>query len=248
MYRWYKKAKDKNHPEKGKRIITPPCDELKTVQRLLLEKVLYLIKTPDIMGGGKGSSTKDIMRPHVGKPMVLCYDISNFFPSISYLDVINALRDRGFSKDVADVITRLVTLNGHLPQGAPCSTQIAKLILMRPAKHLLRLLKNYGSSVDVSFWVDDIIISGPASLKNIESSGHNNIYDIFARFGLILKKEKTRILPASAEQYSLGIRVDQKKLEPSSDFMKRYYDEVKTNGCDSKKAHGMRRYMKYICR
>lgn len=220
MYRWYKRLKDKNHPEKGTRTITPPNKELKAVQRILLKKVLYLIKTPNIMGGGRGSSTKDIMKVHVGKPMVLCYDISNFFPSVSYVDVKSALRDRGFPKEVADVITRLVTLNGHLPQGGPCSTQIAKLILMKPAAHLLRLLKNFGKSVDVTFWVDDIIISGPMSLKNIETGGSNNVYDIFARYGLTLKKEKTRVYPASTEQQALGIRVDHDSLKPCSDFMK----------------------------
>ena len=246
MYRWYKRLKDKEHPENGTRIITPPSKELKAVQRALLEKVLYLIKTPDIMGGGRGSSTKNIMKVHVGKPMILCYDISNFFPSVSYVDVKSALRDRGFSRDVANIITRLVTLNGHLPQGAPCSTQIAKLILMKPAAHLIRLLKAFGKSVNITFWVDDIIISGPASLKNIETSGHNNVYNIFSRYGLTLKKCKTRVCPASAEQEALGIRVDHNSLEPCSGFMKKYHDEVKSNGRDSKKARGMRSYIDFI--
>ena len=198
------------------------------------------------MGGGRGSSTKSIMKVHVGKPMMLCYDISNFFPSVSHVDVKSALRDRGFSKDVAYIITRLVTLNGHLPQGAPCSTQIAKLILMKPATHLLRLLKKFGKSVDVTFWVDDIIISGPVSLKNIEAGGYNNVYNIFSRYGLTLKKEKTRICPASAEQQALGIRIDHNLLEPCGDFMKKYDDEIKNNGRYSKKARGMRSYIDFI--
>ena len=76
------KPKDKQNPEKGSRVINPPDKELKKIQRLLLKKVLYHVDTLSNMGAGRGSSTAQIMALHIDKDMLLCYDISNFFPSV----------------------------------------------------------------------------------------------------------------------------------------------------------------------
>lgn len=238
--------KDKQNPNKGSRVINPPDKELKKIQRLLLKKVLSQIVTPSNMGAGQGSSTAQIMALHTGKDLLLCYDISNFFPSVKKRMIKQCLRDRGFLWGVVDVIANLTTFKDHLPQGAPCSTQLGKMVISSPAKHLLQLLENYGTSIDVSFWVDDIIISGPTSLRNLEKSG--NVYDIFSRFGFILKKEKTKILPKTSEQNALGLRVDRGIVEPDSMFMFSYSTEISHNGYNSTKARGMRSYMRSINR
>lgn len=167
-----------------------------------------------------------------------------FFPSVKKSTIKKCLRDRGFSWDVIDVIANLTTFNNHLPQGGPCSTQLGKIILSSPAKHLLSLLENYGTAVDVSFWVDDIVISGPRSLENLEKYG--NVYNIFSRHGFQLKREKTKIQPKSDEQNALGLRVDRGIVEPDSDFMFSYSTEISLNGRNSKKARGMRNYMESI--
>ena len=236
--------KDKQNPTKGLREINPPTEELKQIQRLLLEKVLYHINTLDNMGAGRGSSTAKIMALHTKKDMMLCYDISNFFPSVKKWTIKRCLRDRGFPWDVIDVIANLTTFNNHLPQGGPCSTQLGKIIISPPAKHLLRLLKNYGTAVDVSFWVDDIIISGPRSLKNLEKS--DNVYNIFSRYGFQLKREKTKIQPKTDEQNALGLRVDRGIVEPDSEFICSYSTEISLNGRNSKRAKGMCNYMKSV--
>lgn len=236
--------KDKQNPEKGSRVINPPDKELKKVQRLLLRKVLSHIDTLGNMGAGRGSSTAQIMALHTNKDMLLCYDISNFFPSVKKRTIKKSLRDRGFSWDIIDIIANLTTFNNHLPQGGPCSTQLGKIILSSPAKHLLSLLENYGTAVDVSFWVDDIVISGPRSLENLEKYG--NVYNIFSRHGFQLKREKTKIQPKSDEQNALGLRVDRGIVEPDSDFMFSYSTEISLNGRNSKRARGMRNYMESI--
>ena len=236
--------KDKQNPEKGSRVINPPDKELKKVQRLLLRKVLSHIDTLGNMGAGRGSSTAQIMALHTNKDMLLCYDISNFFPSVKKRTIKKSLRDRGFSWDIIDIIANLTTFNNHLPQGGPCSTQLGKIILSSPAKHLLCLLENYGTAVDVSFWVDDIVISGPRSLENLEKCG--NVYDIFSRYGFQLKREKTKIQPKADEQNALGLRVDRGIVEPDSEFICSYSTEISLNGRNSKRARGMRNYMNSI--
>ena len=64
-YGFIKKWKDEDNHEKGYRIINPPSDELKAIQQKLLNTLLYSIPTPDYMGGGKGSSTKELMKNHM---------------------------------------------------------------------------------------------------------------------------------------------------------------------------------------
>ena len=55
-------------------------------------------------------------------------DIKDFFPSISARAVLTALVAQGLTADVASAITRLVTTNKHVPQGAPTSSIIAQVV------------------------------------------------------------------------------------------------------------------------
>ena len=244
-YGFIKKWKDEDNHEKGYRIINPPSDELKAIQQKLLNTLLYSIPTPDYMGGGKGSSTKELMKKHMNKAMLICFDISNFFPSVKSQFVYKALRSRGVSKDVAEVLTQLTTYRGHLPQGGPCSTQLAKIVVMTPAKHLQQYLTNcFGQGFEVSFWIDDIVISGPISLGNFIK--RKTIYDIFARYGFELKEEKTRKASKTEEQAALGIRVDHHRMRPCSTFMERYKKALHDEGESSLKIQGMRQFIRYV--
>jgi RNA-directed DNA polymerase len=243
-YGCIKKWKDKKDHGKGYRIINPPSAKLKTIQRVLLDSLLYLLPTPDYMGGGKGSSIRETMKKHMHKSMLIHFDISGFFPSVKAFHVYKALRSRGFSKDVAEVITKLTTYHGHLPQGAPCSTQLAKLVVMTPAKHLLNYLKRFGNHVDLSFWVDDIVISGPETLEQLMRK--NVVFDIFSRYGFELKKEKTKIMDKNSEQEALGVRVDQHRMRPSNTISERISQIICDYGADSPQYKGMRRYIKYV--
>jgi len=244
-YGFIKKWKDEDNHEKGYRIINPPSDGLKAIQQKMLNTLLYSIPTPDYMGGGKGSSTKELMKKHMNKAMLICFDISDFFPSVKSQFVYKALRSRGISKDVAEVLTQLTTYRGHLPQGGPCSTQLAKIVVMTPAKHLQQHLTNcFGQGFEVSFWVDDIVISGPISLGDLIK--RKTIYAIFKRYGFVLKKEKTRKASKTEEQTALGIRVDHHRMRPCSTFMERYKKALHDEGVNSLKVQGMQQFIRHV--
>lgn len=243
-YGYRKKWKDKKDHSKGFRVINPPSAKLKKAQRTLLVSLLYLLSTPDYMGGGKGSSVRETMKKHMHKDMLIHFDISDFFPSVKAFHVYQALRCRGFSKDVAEVITKLTTFRGHLPQGAPCSTQLAKLVVMAPAKNLLNYLKRFGNNVDLTFWVDDIVISGPKALEQL--TREDVVFDIFSRYGFKLKKEKTKSMDKTLEQEALGVRVDHHRMRPSNTISERISQIICDYGADSPQYKGMRQYIKYV--
>lgn len=243
-YGFYKVWKDEQDHSKGSRIINPPSEELKTIQRKLLDTTLYSLFTPDNMGGGKQSSVFSIMKRHMHKDLLIRFDISKFFPSVKSRHVYRMLRSRGASRDVAEVITNLTTYRGHLPQGAPCSTHLAKLVVLTPAKHLINYLKRFGQKIDVSFWVDDIVISGPMSLAKLTKS--HVVDDIFFRYGFELNNKKTTIMDKSSEQEALGIRVDHHRMRPASSILLRYSQIIQQHGYNSQNANGMRRFIKSV--
>lgn len=231
----------KQEPKKngGIRNIHAPSRRLKFVQKKLLKKVLLNIPVPKEIGASKGSSPKLQMQHHVGKKMLMTLDISDFFPSIQHYRVTRLLTDRGFPKTVAKFISRLCTYKGSVPQGAPTSTQIARILMLPAYRRIDNLFKNI--PVNITVWVDDIVISGPHSVQNKVQT----IKDIVKSCGFSINDKKVHFMPDTGEQCALGIRVDHGKLKPDSEFMRKF-NNARCGGAEYKSLHGMRKYRQYI--
>ena len=52
-------------------------------------------------------------------------------------------------------------------------------------------------------------------------------------------------MPDIEEQCALGIRVDHGKLDPDSEFMKKF-NNARCGGAEYKSLHGMKKYRQYI--
>ena len=179
------------------------------------------------------------MRHHVGKKMLMTLDISDFFPSIQHYRVTRLFTDRGFPKTVAKFITRLCTYKKSIPQGAPTSTQIARIIMTPMYCRIENLFRD--TPLNITIWVDDIAISGPTSVRNRVQK----IKDIVQNSGFSINNNKIRFMPDTEEQCALGIRVDHGKLEPDSEFMKKF-NNARYGGAEYKSLHGMKKYRQYI--
>lgn len=233
---YYKKIIPKK--DGSERIIYPPCFSLKAIQKKLLKEVLCKLPVDNCIGGNAYSSPKQLMKEHVDQKVVIRIDMSNFFPNIKRQKLYKILRSRGFSLDATQVILQLTTYQGGLPQGAPTSTQLARLAINAPIRHIKNLFK---FPVKITVWVDDIVISGPTSIVN-----HiDTIYCILIRHGFFINKDKTAIMYSKDEQSALGIRVDHQCLEPDSSFMKKYRAAV-AEGISAKSIQGMRNYIRHI--
>ncbi|MGB7294172.1 MAG: reverse transcriptase family protein [Candidatus Aminicenantales bacterium] len=179
-----------------------PHRRLKNYQTIILREVLSGLKDDSRIFGGPGTSTKDAMRLHTHKPVLITSDIKDFFPSIKAFHVRNAFRKHGASEEMADILTRLVTHHNRLPQGAPTSPAIGRLILQPIAEELDNILKNI-RKFSLSIYVDDIILSGPIGIKGFLST----IRRMLLRHGFRLN-EKTKIMYRNEEQVCLNIRVN----------------------------------------
>lgn len=202
-YRRWEKTNEKTGKVRHYKV---PIGPLKAVQRRILRRILNEYELPDAAHGGvKGRSPMTNGSQHCGKSLVVTQDIRDFFPSVSHRQVASMFaREFGAGSEVEWLLTRLTTIDGQLPQGAPTSTAIANLLLAsavdRPAQATAR-----EHAVTVTRFVDDFAYSGANARSLINSTARAS-----SKVGLRTwrRKRKLRIMPASTRQEVTGLTVN----------------------------------------
>lgn len=148
------------------RTINPPKEELKQIQKSINKYLVNNISMPPYaFGGVKGRDNILNARVHKGKKYVFQTDLRDFFPFVTNRMVYGMLVTKGFSPDVASLITKLTTVNGHLPQGAPTSTTVANLVFEPVGNKIMQLSEEYG--LLFTTFVDDVTISSQTDFKDL---------------------------------------------------------------------------------
>lgn len=148
------------------RTINPPKEELKQIQKSINKYLVDNISMPlYAYGGVKGRDNILNARVHKGKKYVFQTDLRDFFPFVTNQMVYGMLVTKGFSPDVASLITKLTTVNGHLPQGAPTSTTVANLVFEPVGDRIMALSEEYG--LLFTTFVDDVTISSQTDFKDL---------------------------------------------------------------------------------
>jgi hypothetical protein len=94
--------------------------KLKEIQSRIKFAILKRVSFPNYLTGSlKGRDYITNARLHSGARVLICEDVTKFFPSVSAEKVFDIWRHFfGFSDQVAELLTRLTTKAGSLPQGA----------------------------------------------------------------------------------------------------------------------------------
>lgn len=165
----YRQVPLRTGPDKV-RILRIPDTELMDIQRRIKKRVLDQIAlNKDVHGGVRGRSPRSNATSHVGKPCVVTLDVKTFFDKVRHPIVFRMFRHEfGFGRDVANLLTRLTTLDSRLPQGAPTSTAVANLLLAMPVDGPISKQAE-GVGVRYTRFVDDLAFSGsnPRPLINV---------------------------------------------------------------------------------
>lgn len=168
------------------RSICAPKGQLRRVQQKILRHILYKVPVHTAAHGFvPGRSTVTNAAPHVGKKLVLKFDLKNFFPSIHHFRVVGLFHSLGYefaggqfagadqSRRVAGTLARLCTYtddcevsgSAFLPQGAPTSPAITNLICRRLDARLWGLARRnngtytrYADDLTFSFETDDLLV------------------------------------------------------------------------------------------
>jgi len=157
LYFEFQKKKDSG----GFRLISAPRDDLKKIQARIAD-LLHRLAPPDyLFAPVAGRSYVDNAARHIGATSVRLLDIEDFFPSCTANKVIwFFIKRMKCSPDVAAILRGIVTKDGALPQGSPCSPILAYLSYVEMWEEIDRLVRESGCQQSV--YADDITVSGIA--------------------------------------------------------------------------------------
>ncbi len=141
------------------RNISAPIPPLKDVQSRIAD-LFSRIAPPDYLFAPiEGRSYVDNAAHHIGSRSVRLLDIEDFFPSCTVNKVIWFFRSRmECSEDVAAILAKLVTEDGVLPQGSPCSPILAYYTYVDMWDELALQVASVGCKLSV--YADDLTVSG----------------------------------------------------------------------------------------
>ncbi|WP_457808875.1 reverse transcriptase family protein [Kushneria sp. EE4] len=180
------------------RIVYEASSTLKRMQRKIVDNIFSKTEFPNYLHGciKSPSSKRSIYSnatPHTGSSSIILLDVADFFPSIKAQHILPIFRKcYGFSPNVSQLLLKLTTLNGFLPQGASTSSYIANLIFWDCEPRLADNL--HSKNLNYTRFADDITISK----KNIMSSKEKHYAiqqtaSMLKKKGCSIKRNKTQI-------------------------------------------------------
>ncbi|MBH25607.1 MAG: hypothetical protein CMH57_14380 [Myxococcales bacterium] len=212
----------------GERLICAPNPTLKQAQRAVLENILARVPVHDAAHGFvEGRSTVTNARAHLGRELLIKFDLRNFFPSITYYRVMGLFAHLGYyleggvfssrdsSRAVAPTLARLTTYTppgatwraSYTPQGAPTSPIISNLICRRLDARLYGLAARIGATY--TRYADDLTFS----MNALPESGLGRfrwwVDQICVQEGFFINHSKFRVIRKHQRQQVTGIVVNE---------------------------------------
>jgi RNA-directed DNA polymerase len=207
-YRFFSKIDAKKQKTRHFR---DPSAELKEIQRRLKRLLERTELSAVAHGGVRGRSPRSNASQHLEKPCVVTVDVRQFFPNVRHYIIYRLFRrELKHGRDVARLMTRLVTLHAQLPQGAPTSTVVANLLLTSAVDAPILAAATSANSAATRF-VDDIAFSGadPRSLINDTAQAlSRKRLPIWRKKAKFQSKSKLHIAPNSRRQEATGLVVN----------------------------------------
>jgi RNA-directed DNA polymerase len=226
-YRWIAR---RNGPP---RLLEIPKAKLKEMQKQILAEILDRVPAhPAAHGFRAGRSIVTNAIVHCGKPSVLRFDLTDFFPSVSSARVFRIFRTIGYPTTVARLLMGLCTttlpadvwesrpsaqdgsdfqarqrlITRHLPQGAPTSPALANLAAGRLDRRLRALATAVGA--DYTRYADDLTFSGGEEIARNRKRLATLVAVIADDEGFALNHRKTRLMRSGVRQHVTGVVVN----------------------------------------
>ncbi|PXA74279.1 hypothetical protein DMC25_25720 [Caulobacter sp. D4A] len=206
----------------GKKVrsISAPDKRLKHLQRQIapLLDSLYRVRHP-VHGFVANKSVKTNAQAHLRKRFILNLDLKDFFPSITEGRIGGLLQSIGIDSRVADIIARLCTNDGRLPQGAPTSPVLSNMICFRQDKQLMSFAKE--NRCIYTRYADDITFSSDQPMaalfeSAVPSPGRfppdllvTRLRAIFMANGFEINADKTHYADRHSRRMVTGLKVNE---------------------------------------
>jgi hypothetical protein len=234
-FRWERKRAG------GWRLIEAPKATLKEVQCRIFEEILSRIPAhPSAHGFVPGRSIVTNAAEHVGKPIVVRLDLTNFYPTVTLARVAAIFRTIGYSREASVWMARLCTsslpqtaafpegsasairpyLPAHLPQGACTSPALANLSAFSLDVRLSGLARSFGGTY--TRYADDLTFSGPAGFRRALPNFLPLVEQVIREERFRSNKTKRRIIRSNCRQMVTGVVVNDRTNVRRAD-----YDQLK---------------------
>jgi len=227
---------------KGKfREISSPSDELKAVQRRVLDRLLYRVPCSNAAHGFMpGRSIVTGAKVHLSTATeVFNVDLKDAFPSVKAERVkhlfvrhvkvpfLHLGRFTGYEQanDLINMLTRLVTWQGQLPQGAPTSGCLLNIACTTLDKRIFRLLDEAPGQYRYTRFADDLTISSGHQMPRVL---RHALMKVITNSGFETNVEKTKYLRISAGQTLevTGLHLEKGKVRIPREKLDRYRAKI----------------------
>jgi hypothetical protein len=223
--------------KKTKRAIQKPKTVLEQVHRRV-GIFLARIETPEFLHSAvKGRSyITNAERHAIDKPTVKI-DIRKFYPSVRAQAVFHFFRDRmSCAGDVAGILARLLTVDGHLATGSSASPILSYFVYEDMFGEIEELAVQRGCAM--TCYVDDLVFTGPGATRRL-------VYDltqVVRRYRLWV--HKTKLFQAGQAKVITGVavtKVGKRVPNEREQTIKRGRAELKAAKTDAERRPIMRR-------
>ncbi len=185
----------------------------------------------------QGRSILSNAAPHVGRDVVVNFDLKDFYPSLTWKRVRGKFRGLGYSEAVATVLALICTepdvdeieLDGQrlyakrgprrLPQGAPASPALTNLICLRLDRRLCGLAAKLGFTYTRYAGGMTFPASGEAAKKT--GALLKFVAEIVTAGGFTVHPDKTRVMRSHRRQEVTGLTVNERIAVPR-DTLRRF--------------------------
>jgi hypothetical protein len=190
-----------------KRRINSPNNELKTIQREIYVNILQNVPLPDCVHGfRKNHNITSNAIIHSGKKYIYVMDLKDFFPGITCRQVKDMFTGLGFPGD-AEVLSKICTYKGILPQGAVTSPAISNIIFSPVDVELLKLCSE--KTLQYSRYADDLSFSGSDRKALLDTVRLAKA--IIVSRGFQINKRKNRLMSGKGAKIVTGLRLNSGK-------------------------------------
>ncbi len=261
-YGWF------HRPGSSVRVIEKPKHDLKAAQRRILREILDHVPAHDAAHGfRRGRSVVTHARAHVGRRVVMRFDLESFFASVEGGRVFGIFRTMGYPESVAHVLTALCVnvvprdewatvappadaslldahrrlgrrlAAPHLPQGAPTSPGLASLAALGLDRRVAGLAASVGATY--TRYADDLALSGDERLLAIAPTVRAAVAAIARDEGFRINARKSQLMTSAGRQRICGVVVNAHPnvTRAEYDTLKAILHNAAQRGPDLERAH-----------
>lgn len=188
-----------------KRSISEPLPSLKEIQLWILKNILYKRSVSPFAKAYKPNvSLIENLKFHKNQPKVFTLDLENFFPSITVDSVQKVFVDLGYTRNISDLLSKLCTRDGTLPQGASTSPYLSNLVFADADAAISQYCIE--QKIRYTRYADDLSFSGEFD----ENQLLDKVTETIQKLNLKINASKTKLMTPGSRQTVTGIVVNDK--------------------------------------